>query len=56
MSTLAGNQSEARERAYRDYETAQRSGSDKNTLNQLWSLYEAALAQDPGAAKASRRH
>jgi hypothetical protein len=53
---LAGNQSDARERAYRAYEQAAKSGTPKQTLDQLWADYLAKLNADHGAAQASKKH
>jgi hypothetical protein len=51
------NQGDAREQAYRAYETAARNGdtskADKDTL---WSAYLAKLAADPGAQQARKLH
>lgn len=50
------NQSDARERAYRNYESSCNAGADKRTLDQLWAVYLAKLSADSGAAQASKKH
>jgi len=50
------NQSDAREKAYNDYVAVAASNVPKKDKDTAWSAYLVALAADPGAQQAPKKH